>query len=500
MKLFTSSDIRKLDEYTIRHEPIASVDLMERAATMLTQWITARFSPQYRVIICCGTGNNGGDGLAVARMLAERDYSVQAYLISAPSALSPDAKVNYNRLAAVDQVEVHQIEDSLPAILPTDIVVDALFGSGLNRSLEGLAADLVNHINSSGAMVISVDIPSGLCSEGFSGIKTGCAIRASYTLTLELPKLSFMLPENEEFVGEMHVIPIGLHPDGVNGIDSDYHYITPNDVEGLLPKRKQFSHKGTYGHCLLVAGSTGMAGAAVLVARACYRSGVGLLTVHIPSFLEDIVQTTIPEALVSLDKVATHTSAIPDSHYTAAAVGPGIGRHSDTREALYHFLQLNGQPLILDADALNMLAEHNDWVTLLPKNTIITPHPKEFERLVGKWANGAERIDKQRRLATIYDMVVVVKGARTTIVLPDGSLWFNSTGNPGMATAGSGDVLTGIILALLGQGLSPKHAAILGVYVHGLAGDLAAEQLGKTSLIASDIIDYLPQAFKAVAE
>ncbi len=498
MKFFTSTDIRMLDKYTIQHEPIASVELMERAAAMLTQWITARFSPQHRIIICCGTGNNGGDGLAVARMLAERGYNVQVYLISNPSALSPDAAVSYKRLVGVGLVEVHQVEVLLPAILPTDVVVDALFGSGLNRPLEGLAADLVNHINSSGATVISVDIPSGLCSEHSSATKATCAIRASYTLTLEFPKLSFMCTENEEFVGEMHVIPIGLHPDGVNEIYSDYHYITPDDVEGLLPKRKRFSHKGSYGHCLLVAGAAGMAGAAVLAARACYRSGVGLLTVHIPSLLEGIVQTSIPEALVSIDKAAAYTSAIPDLRYTAVAVGPGIGRHPDTREALYSYLQSSEQPLVLDADALNILAEHDDWATLLPKNTIITPHPKEFERLAGKWTNSAERIAKQQRLATTYSMVVVVKGARTTIALPDGSLWFNSTGNAGMATAGSGDVLTGIMLALLGQGLSPEHAAILGVYVHGLAGDLAAEQLGETSLMASDIIDYLPQAFKMV--
>lgn len=499
MKLFTSPNIRKLDEYTIQHEPIASVDLIERVATMLTQWIVARFTPQYRVLVCCGTGNNGGDGLAVARMLAEQGYSVQVYLISEPSALSADAKINYNRLLEAGLVEVCQAADSLPTILATDVVVDALFGSGLNRPLEGLAADLVKHINSSGATVISVDIPSGLTSEGSSSIETACAIRASYTLTLEFPKLSFMFPENEAFVGEMHVVSIGLHPNGASSIDTNYHYVTSDDVEGLLPKRKLFSHKGTYGHCLLVAGSTGMAGAAVLAARACYRSGVGLLTVHIPAFLEDILQTTIPEALASLDKVAVYTSAIPNYRYAAVAIGPGIGKHPDTREALHSYLQSSDLPLILDADALNMLVKHNDWVTLLPKNTIITPHPKEFERLVGKWANDAERLDKQIRLATIYDMVVVVKGARTSIALPDGSVWFNSTGNPGMATAGSGDVLTGIILALLGQGLSPQHAAILGVYVHGLAGDLAAEQLGETSLIASDIVDYLPRAFKVVA-
>ena len=498
MKLFTSSNIRKLDEYTIQHEPIASIDLMERAATMLTQWITARFTTQRRMVICCGAGNNGGDGLAVARMLAERGYKVKVYLISDSSALSPDAKVNYDRLQASRLVDICQLVDDLPTIHPDDIIVDALFGSGLNRPLEGLAADLVNHINSSKATVISIDTPSGLGSEGFSKIKTACAIRAFYTLTLEFPKLSFMFPENEQLVGEMHIIPIGLHPDSVANIESDYQYITHEDVENLLPKRKQFSHKGVYGRCLLVAGSSGMAGAAVLAARACYRSGVGLLTIHAPSFLSDVLQTTIPEAIVSLDRVAVHTSAIPDESFTAAAIGSGIGTHPDTREALHRYLQSSERPLILDADALNILSENNDWVTLLPENTIITPHPKEFERLVGKWENDADRLDKQIRLATIYDMVVIVKGAHTTVALPDGTVWFNSTGNPGMATAGSGDVLTGILLALLGQGLSPQHAAILGVYVHGLAGDLAAEEKGEVSLMASDIIDYLPRAFISI--
>ncbi|MDR0660743.1 MAG: NAD(P)H-hydrate dehydratase [Prevotellaceae bacterium] len=499
MKLFTSSDIKRLDEYTIQREPIASIDLMERAAAMLTQWITARFSPQHAIVVCCGAGNNGGDGLAVARMLSERSYKVQVYLISDPSTFSPDATVSYKRLVDLGFVNINRIKDSLPVIPSTAIVIDALFGSGLNRPLEGIAVKLVQHINSSGATAISIDIPSGLGSDDFSKIETACIIRASYTLTLEFPKLTFMCPENEEFVGDMHVIPIGLHPDGINSISSNYHYITLEDVEGLIHKRKQFSHKGVYGKCLLVAGSAGMAGAAVLAARACYRSGAGLLTVHIPSFLGDVVQTAIPEAIVSLDKVAVYTSAIPDTHFTAAAIGPGMGKHPDTREAFCRFLQTNDQPLVLDADALNILAENDNWVTFLPKNTIITPHPKEFERLVGKWRNSTDRIDKQVRLASVFDMVVVVKGARTTIALPDGSVWFNSTGNPGMATAGSGDVLTGVILALLGQGLSPRNAAILGVYIHGLAGDLAAEKVGEVSLMASDIVDYLPLAFASIA-
>lgn len=499
MKFFISSNIRKLDEYTIRHEPIASIDLMERAAAMLTKWITARFSADRQVLVCCGAGNNGGDGLAVARMLAEQDYKVQVILISNPLSLSPDASVNYNRLLNGGLVQLYQLKDELPAVNPNDVVIDALFGSGLNRPLEGLAAALVNHLNASRATIISIDVPSGLASESFPNIKTTCAIRASYTLTLQFPKLSFMFPENEEFVGDMHIIPIGLHPDGISSIPSGYHYITHDDVKGFLPKRKRFSHKGTYGRCLLVAGSSGMAGAAVLAARACYRSGVGLLAVHVPSFLTDVIQANIPEALVSVDKVAMHTSAIPDCEVTAAAIGPGIGTHIDTKDALHRYLQSNELPLVLDADALNMLAENNDWVTLLPKHTIITPHPKEFERLVGKWEDGAERLDKQQRLAVIYDMVVVVKGAQTTVALPNGVVWFNSTGNAGMATAGSGDVLTGVILALLGQGLRPQHAAILGVYIHGLAGDLAAQQLGEVSLMASDIIRYLPEAFKSIS-
>lgn len=495
MKFFPTSDIKLLDEYTIRHEPIASIDLMERAATAVCQWLQRKVSKHQRLLVCCGNGNNGGDGLAVARIMAQQGYNVEVWLLTKPEDLSPDALTSYQRLDK--QLHIHWLYEALPTLTANDVVIDALFGSGLNRPLSGLAADVVRHINSNNAAtVISIDMPSGLFGEDNSTNSRTTIVKARYTLSLELPKLSFLFPENEELVGEMVLIPIGLHPQAIHETPSSYHYLTLHDVRPLLPKRNHFAHKGSCGHCLLVAGAYGMTGAAILAARACYRSGVGLLTVHTPANSVPILQTAIPEAILSVDANSSYHTTIPQGRYTAVAIGPGLGTHPQTAELLFNLLEQSEIPVVVDADALNLLAAHPDKLELLPPFSILTPHPKEFERLAGTWSNDFERLQLLQRFAKKHHVIVVLKGAYTTIALPSGTLWFNSTGNPGMATAGSGDVLTGIILALTGQGLTYENAALAGVYVHGLAGDVAADMLGELSLTASDIIDYLPQAFK----
>ncbi len=498
MKILSTDQIRLADQYTIENEPIASIDLMERAATELFGWIRQRLNPDSRVMIFAGMGNNGGDGLALARLLFEQGHQSTVYLVKYTSNMSADCAENLSRLQEYTTVKVHEIlsEEDFPEIGNHSIVVDAIFGSGLNKAVSGFTAELIRWINDADPLVIAIDIPSGLFADQPLKSPKDQVIHADYTLTFQLPKLAFLLPENDLFVGRWEVLPIGLHPDFINQTETENQLILPEQARGLLRNRPKFSHKGTYGHALLIAGSETKTGAAILASRACLRAGAGLLHVHLPAASVVPMQTAFPEAMISRDASKSCFSRLPDlSPYQAVGVGPGLGTDTSTAAALKLLIQECKVPMVFDADALNLLAENKTWLAFLPPNTILTPHPKEFERLTSAFDNGFERLGLQRKLAMRHKIIVLVKGAHTTICLPDGKCYFNTTGNPGMATAGSGDVLTGIILGLLAQGYSPAKAALLGVYLHGLAGDLAAEKSGMESLIASDIIAQLGQAF-----
>lgn len=519
MKILFSDQIKEVDSYTIKHEPIASIDLMERAASACSEWICKKFDTTNPVYVFSGPGNNGGDGLAIARQLAEKEYKVEVFLIS--KKLSDDSQTNYQRLIEQKKAAVTILTDEtqLPVITPSNIIIDALFGSGLTRPLEGFALEVVKHINNSMTTIISIDIPSGLFGEDNSEIKkTETAetdismpeqvseelnaiedkiIRATYTLTLELPFLSFFFPENEEYVGQWVVVPIGLNQDIIEDTKSEYCTIEKSHVNEKLLKRRKFSHKGSFGHALLISGSYGKMGAAVLASRACLKSGAGLLTTHIPKFGYEIMQTTIPEAMISIDKYNKVTSEVPYiNNYTAIGVGPGIGKSNATQIALREMLDKARVPMVFDADAINIIGENRDYMNKIPPYSIFTPHPKEFERIAGKSTDDFEQNKRQIAFARRHNIYLVLKGAYTSIACPDGKCYFNLTGNPGMATAGSGDVLTGIILSLLAQGYSSKDAAIIGVYIHGLAGDLAAKKVGHEALIATEIINHIGDAFK----
>jgi len=500
MKVFKTIQIREIDGFTIRNEPIASIDLMERAAIGLVTWIEKNIACETPVSVFVGPGNNGGDGWAVARLLAELNYpQIKVFQLHINPIISPDAQINQNRLFRQGKVPVHEIRSSadFPQLVPGTVIIDALFGSGLSRRLAGLSADVVNFINHSGCRILSVDIPSGLMGEENSADADNGIIKASDTLTFEFPKRAFFYAENEPYVGKWHIIPIGLHNKILADMPCDYYYTTLADIRGKLNKRKRFSHKGTYGHALLVAGSYGMAGASILAARACIRSGVGLLTTHVPKTLYPIVQSAVPESIFSIDNSESYfTSSLDVEKYTALAAGPGIGINNDTAKALETLIKSGSEALILDADALNIIARNPEMLQLMPGNTIITPHPGEFDRLFGKSSNGYLRNQLQIKLSINHKLIIVLKGAYTSVSLPDGRCFFNSNGNPGMATAGSGDVLTGIILSLLAQGHSAEDAAIIGTFIHGLAGDMAAEKTGEYGLIASDIIRYIGNAFK----
>ena len=499
MKILTSEQIREADKYTIEKEPVASIDLMERAATACAEWLINRYDPSESFIIFAGPGNNGGDGWALTRLLAEKGFTnIRFYLLKITDKLSPDSEINRERLISQNIVkpEIINSENDFPALNDNDVIIEGLFGSGLTRPLSGLPAALVKYINRSRSRVISIDIPGGLFGEDNSENDKDCIVTADHTLTFQFPKLSFFFPENKLYVGEWHVLPIGLHPGFIDGVETPWNYITEGEAGEWVKVRDKFSHKGIYGHGLLISGSYGMMGAAILGAKAALRSGIGLVTAHIPALGYEIMQTAVPETIISIDHSDRIFTEVPVlSKYNAIGIGPGLGCHKNSQRALQALLGKTDSPMVIDADALNILSANKEWIPLIPEKSILTPHPKEFERLAGTYRDTYSRIRGQIEFAVKYKLIIVLKGAYTSTVLPDGSCFFNTSGNPGMATAGSGDVLTGIILSLLSQGYLPEYAAFTGVYLHALAGDIAAAEKGEDSLIASDIIDNIGKAY-----
>ncbi len=503
MKILSASSIRQVDAFTIENEPIASIDLMERAARAVTDAIASRWGAEKPVTVFAGPGNNGGDALAVTRMLAEAGYRVEAYLFNTKGELSPDCQTNKELLEMTPDVRFHEITTQFapPVLTRHHLVIDGLFGSGLNKPLSGGFAAVVKLINASPATVIAIDIPSGLmCEENTFNIRANI-VKAHFTFSLQLPKLSFLFAENAEFTGTWELLDIGLHPEAIEMAETPYELIDADAVEALIEPRRKFAHKGQFGHALLIAGSRGMAGASILSARACLRSGVGLLTVHVPAVNLPMLQTAIPEAMVEPDAAEACFSTPTDTErYQAVGIGPGLGQSEETESALLEQLSTCQVPMVIDADALNILSGHHRLLSMLPKGSILTPHPKELERLVGKCEDSYQRLLKACELARTFKVHIIVKGAYSAVICPTGRCYFNPTGNPGMATAGSGDVLTGVVLALLAQGYEAEKAALIATFVHGLAGDLAARKLGEISLTAGDLIEYLPYAWRAISE
>lgn len=499
MKIISSTQLKELDKYTITHEPIASIDLMERAARALTAAITRRWDTSYQVVVFAGPGNNGGDALAVARMLSQRNYRVEVFLFNTKGKLSEDCQTNLNRLKTCGSIYFTEISNQFepPVLSEQHLVVDGLFGTGLNKPLNGGFAAVVKYINASKAQVVSIDIPSGLMGEDNTyNIRTNI-VQADVTLSIQLPKLSFFFPENEDLVGEWELLDIGLKQSFIDSADTPYTLVEEKDIRPIIKPRKRFAHKGSFGHGLLIAGSYGMAGASILSAKACLRSGIGLLTVHVPIHNHDLLQTTVPEAIVHTDIHERYfAQPVELGAYKALAIGPGLGMEEDTALALIEQIQGCLLPVVLDADAINILSTHRNWLNRIPKHCILTPHLGELERLIGKCMDTYERLTKVKELAAYLQSYIIVKGAWSTLVTPEGKCYINPTGNPGMATGGSGDALTGIILALLSQGYTQEEACLLGMYVHGLAGDIAAEEYTEIGMTASDLVAQLPAAWK----
>ena len=498
MKIFTGVQIHELDKFTIENEPVKSIDLMERAAKALTDAISRRWEVSVPVVVFAGPGNNGGDALAVSRLLQERGYVVQTYLFNISGHLSEDCAQNKKRLVEKKSKAVTEVTQEFdpPQLGEGMLVVDGLFGSGLNKPLSGGFASLVKYINASKAEVVSIDIPSGLMTEENTYNIRANIIHATLTLTLGQRKLAMFFAENQQYLGDIQVLDIGLSREGMEKVDAQYTMLEENDVRPLLLSRNPFAHKGAMGQALLIAGSYGMAGAAVLAAKACLRSGTGKLTVHTPKKNVQILQVAVPEAILHIDREETQFNEPVDTDdYGAMGIGPGLGTTEQTAIAMIAQLRRTQCPIVCDADAINMLANHRAWFQQLPQGIILTPHPKEFDRLEGHCTDSFERLSKARELAESIQGYVMLKGHHSALCCPDGHIVFNSTGNAGMATAGSGDVLTGILLGLLARGYDRQSACIVGMYLHGLAGDLAVADLGEESLIASDLVNYLPKAF-----
>lgn len=500
MKILTSEQLHELDNATCEAQEIDSLELMERAANAVSCEIISRFLPSQRIVVIAGPGNNGGDALATARMLIEQGYKrVEIFLFNVHNRLSHDCNEERKKLITIEGVDFTEVilEFTPPYLSKSDVVIDGLFGSGLKEPLQGGFQSLANLLNSSGAYIVAIDIPSGMFGEWNSNVRRRDVVHADLTLTFQLPRLSFFFEDNAPLLGEWQLLDIDLDEDKIRETQSDYRYVDRRSIRPLIHKRLPFSGKRDYGSALLFAGSTGMMGAAVMCARATLKAGAGLATVHSANRGIDIVQTAVPEAMFEPDRNEHFIADMKIYHdHQVVAAGPGIGTKDQTINALESMLKNVKCPLLLDADALNCISKRPSLLALLPQNTVITPHAGEFDRLFGEQKSSEDRLRKAIEMARHYNIIIVLKGHYTATVSPTGRVCFNSTGNAGMATAGAGDVLTGIIAAFMAQGYQPERAALIGVYIHGLAGDLAAADLGEFGMTAGDIADYAGRAIR----
>ncbi|WP_291865693.1 NAD(P)H-hydrate dehydratase [Maribacter sp.] len=495
MKLFTAQQIYAADKFTINKQEIASEALMERAATQIFNWMHLRMQgAPVKIHLFCGIGNNGGDGMALARHLQEHGYNIEVYVINYSEKRSKDFLINLDRLK--DRKIWPNFMDSdceFPEIGKDDIIVDAIFGIGLNREPDGWVVNLIEHLHKSEAFVLSVDIPSGLYTDKTPSNEKA-VVKANYVLSFQAPKLVFFLPDTGVYVGQWEVLDIGLDPEYLVETEVEYEIIGKNEVLPLYKPREKFSHKGTYGHSLIIGGSYGKIGAPILATNAALKIGSGLATAYLPKCGYIPMQTALPEAMVLTNSEQIIEDISFDIEPSVIGIGVGLGTEKETVVAFTKFIEANKFPLVIDADALNILSDNKELLKKLPKNSILTPHPKELERLIGEWKGDFDKLKKAKAFSEKYACVLVIKGANT-IVLFKGKGYVNTTGNPGMATAGSGDVLTGIITGLLAQGYDALGASIFGVYLHGRAGDIVVEQVGYQSLMASDIVAALGDAY-----
>lgn len=504
MKIFSAEQIKACDKFTIENEPVSSIDLMERAALACIKYIVKKSSIDDEFVIFCGKGNNGGDGLVIARHLIVRGYVCNVYIVNHQENYSADCTTNLERLTilkpeAINVIEHEEQLNNIPLNANT-VIIDALFGTGLNKPIKGICGTVINFINATGLKTISIDIPSGLYADK-SNEKEDIIIRSSITLSFQFPKLSFLMAQNKHFVPDFEVLDIELSKTFIAKENTHFYFITKSDLQPLLKYRSKFSHKGSFGHALLISGTYGKMGAAVIAAKACLRSGAGLLTVHVPSKGVNILQNSLPEAMVSADSDENNITELPNiDNIASVGVGPGIGTNAETEVVIKKLMNYSSAPIVFDADAINILANNKTWLSFLPANSILTPHVKEFDRLTEKHQDDFDRLKSAKHFSLKHNCILILKGTYTLIAMPDGNCFFNSTGNAGLAKGGSGDTLTGIITGLIARGYTSPQAALLGVFVHGLAADLCLKKMNIESLLATDVIAKLPKAFEKLYE
>lgn len=507
LPVLSASQIRRLEVTVMERDSISALALMERAGEASAHRIielNARgaFGDGARFVVLAGMGNNGGDGLVIARLLHTAGFQVRVVQVVHRPEPSKEHALNLDRLDAIG-LSLDRIDhlSNTIHILENEVIIDSVFGVGLSRPLDGWLADLVNSINGANRPVVSIDLPSGMVPpEAGADFNAHACIHADHTLTFEVPRLGLLLPETGVCAGRFELLPIGLDPEHLAGPERLGGWVQATDLRCRLLQRQRFGHKGSFGHCLIGAGSRGMYGAAVLALKGCLRSGVGLVTGHVPSEAVNGLMSTAPDAMCSIDPCPDHLSDLPAlNRFQAVALGPGCGQHADTSAMVERCLSAVQSPLVLDADALNILAMHPNWFDLLGPKTVLTPHPKEMDRLLGgASATSVERLRRTQAFAQRHRCTVVLKGPYTVTCTPEGELYFNSTGNVGMAKGGSGDVLTGLLAGLLAQGYGVLDACLIGVYLHGSAGDIAAAKQGTDAMRPSDLLDALPSAWQAL--
>ena len=500
-KVLTAQQIREIDQATIKEEPIGSLDLMEGAADAFTYAFVEQMGFERPVAVFCGPGNNGGDGLAISRMLLRMGLQVRTCLVRLGDNLSPDCEANLQRLREEPTAAITKVtsEAELPEVAPKAIIIDALFGTGLSRPAEGLAAAAIRHINEHQGPVVAVDVPSGLMADEHTPGEA--IVEADYTFTFQLPKLAFLLRESGKYAGRWQALDISLSERAIAAAETNYFYLEQQDVVPLLKPRRPFDYKNTFGHALIVAGSQGKMGAAVMCVKAAYRAGAGLVTAYVPGRGEQIMQISVPEAMTLADESDQHLRYAPDlKPFQAVGVGPGMGTEDETEQMLWQLLHETEKPMVLDADALNILAGQQEKLEDLPRGTILTPHPGEFQRIGGKQANPFAELRRLRDVARQWKSVVLLKTRHSAVALPDGRVFFNSSGNEDMGTGGTGDVLTGVLTSLRAQGYSPADAALLGVYLHGLAGEIASQRWGRRAMLALDVVEAFGEAYRQLEE
>ncbi len=500
MKILSSLQIYNADKATLKSQNITSIELMERAGMVCFDWIhKLLLEKPVNIYVFCGVGNNGGDGLVIARHLIQHGYKVSCFVVNFSDNRTDEFLYNYNKLKELGEWPIMiTSKDDFPIISDEDIVIDAIFGIGIKRSVKEFTSELILHINASKAYTLSIDIPSGMYADK-ENLKDDSIIEASHTLTFQCPKLAFLLPNNQKCIYTWEVIDIGLDEEFIDSLESKYFLTQKEDIEQIYKVRDKFSHKGSFGHSLIIGGSYGKMGAMTLTSKAALKSGSGLVTSYVPKCGYKILQIAIPEVMVEVDSENELHYFNYKSNPTVIGIGPGMGVSEKTLKGFSKFLKENDLPLVIDADALNLLSIKKELLKWIPKGSILTPHPKELERLVGKWKNDYDKLEKLKVFSIKYRLILVLKGAYTTIVDGD-NFYFNTTGNPALATAGSGDVLTGIITGLIAQKYTPLDAAILGVYLHGKSADIGIKGYSVETFTASNIIDYLSAAFKSLFE